>query len=46
MAIGPGAVVGGLLGNQVGSGNGRKLATVAGMIGGGMLGNQIANQNR
>jgi uncharacterized protein YcfJ len=30
----------------VGSGNGRKLATVAGMIGGGMLGNQIANQNQ
>jgi len=46
VAIGTGAVVGGLLGNQVGSGNGRKLATVAGMIGGGMLGNQIANQNR
>jgi uncharacterized protein YcfJ len=46
VAIGTGAVVGGLLGNQIGSGNGRKLATVAGMIGGGMLGNQIANQNR
>jgi uncharacterized protein YcfJ len=46
VAIGTGAVVGGLLGNQVGSGNGRKLATVAGIIGGGMLGNQIANQNQ
>jgi uncharacterized protein YcfJ len=46
MAIGTGAVVGGLLGNQVGSGNGRKLATVAGIIGGGYLGNQYANQNR
>ena len=46
VAIGTGAVVGGLIGNQVGSGNGRKLATLAGMIGGGMLGNQIANQNR
>ena len=46
VAIGTGAVVGGLLGNQVGSGNGRKLATVAGMIGGGMLGNQIANQQQ
>ena len=45
VAIGTGAVVGGLLGNQVGSGNGRKLATVAGIIGGGMLGNQMANQN-
>jgi uncharacterized protein YcfJ len=46
IAIGTGAVVGGLLGNQVGGGNGRKLATIAGVIGGGMLGNQIANQNR
>jgi hypothetical protein len=46
MAIGTGAVVGGLLGNQVGGGNGKKLATVAGIIGGGYLGNQIANQNR
>jgi uncharacterized protein YcfJ len=46
VAIGTGAVVGGLLGNQVGGGNGRKLATVAGVIGGGLLGNQIANQNR
>lgn len=46
VGIGVGAVVGGLLGNQVGSGNGRKLATVAGVIGGGMLGNQIGNQNR
>ena len=46
VAIGTGAVVGGLLGNQVGSGNGRKLATIAGVIGGGMLGNQVANQSR
>jgi len=46
VAIGTGAVVGGLIGNQVGGGNGRKLATIAGVIGGGMLGNQIANQNR
>jgi uncharacterized protein YcfJ len=46
VAIGTGAVVGGLLGNQIGSGNGRKLATVAGIIGGGYLGNQVANQNR
>ena len=46
VGIGVGAVVGGLLGNQVGSGNGRKLATVAGMIGGGMLGNEVANRNK
>jgi uncharacterized protein YcfJ len=43
VAIGTGAVVGGLICNQVGGGNGRKLATIAGVIGGGMLGNQIAN---
>jgi uncharacterized protein YcfJ len=46
VGIGVGAVVGGLLGNQVGSGNGRKLATVAGVIGGGMLGNEVANRNK
>ena len=46
VGIGVGAVVGGLLGNQIGGGNGKKLATVAGVIGGGMLGNQIANANR
>ncbi len=36
-----GAVVGGLLGNQVGGGNGRQLATIAGAIGGAVAGNQI-----
>ena len=36
-----GAVVGGLLGNQVGGGSGRQLATVAGAIGGAVAGNQI-----
>lgn len=46
VAIGTGAVVGGLIGNQVGHGRGRALATVAGLIGGGFLGNQVANQNR
>jgi uncharacterized protein YcfJ len=44
VGIGTGAVIGGLIGNQVGSGNGRKLATVAGIIGGGMLGNQMINR--
>jgi uncharacterized protein YcfJ len=38
--------IGGLIGNQIGGGNGKKLATVAGVIGGGMLGNEIANRNR
>jgi uncharacterized protein YcfJ len=36
-----GAVVGGLLGNQVGGGSGKKLATVAGAIGGGLAGREI-----
>lgn len=45
VGIGTGAVIGGLIGNQIGGGNGKKLATVAGVIGGGMLGNEIANRN-
>jgi len=36
-----GAVVGGLLGNQVGGGNGKKLATIAGAAAGGYAGNQV-----
>lgn len=36
-----GAVAGGVLGNQVGKGDGRKLATVAGAVGGGFAGNKI-----
>jgi len=36
-----GAVIGGLLGNQVGGGNGRTLATAAGAIGGAVVGNQV-----
>ena len=36
-----GAVVGGLLGNQVGAGRGKDLATVAGAVGGAMAGNEI-----
>lgn len=36
-----GAVVGGLLGNQVGSGRGRTLATIAGAAGGGYAGNRV-----
>jgi uncharacterized protein YcfJ len=44
IGIGTGAVIGGLIGNQVGGGNGKKLATVAGLIGGGYLGNQMINR--
>lgn len=36
-----GALVGGLLGNQVGGGHGRQLATVAGAVGGAVAGNHI-----
>ncbi|CAD5108030.1 glycine zipper 2TM domain-containing protein [Zestomonas carbonaria] len=43
-----GAVAGGLLGNQVGGGTGKKIATVAGAVGGGYAGNKIQEgmQNR
>jgi uncharacterized protein YcfJ len=46
LGVGAGALIGGLVGNQVGGGNGKKLATIAGVIGGGMLGNEIANRNQ
>ena len=36
-----GAVVGGILGHQVGAGRGKDLATVLGALGGGLGGNQI-----
>ncbi|MDP1645559.1 MAG: glycine zipper 2TM domain-containing protein [Thiobacillus sp.] len=36
-----GAVAGGLLGNQVGGGSGRTLATIAGAAAGGYAGNQV-----
>ncbi|WP_211470086.1 glycine zipper 2TM domain-containing protein [Collimonas humicola] len=42
LGIATGAVIGGLLGHQVGGGNGRTLATVAGVVGGGYLGNTVA----
>ena len=41
-----GAVVGGLLGNQIGNGSGRSLATVAGAVGGGFAGNEIEKRTR
>jgi uncharacterized protein YcfJ len=43
VGTGVGAVVGGLLGNQVGGGNGKKLATVAGALLGGYAGNEVAH---
>jgi len=41
-----GAVVGGLLGNMVGGGNGRKLATVGGAVAGGYAGNEIEKNQK
>jgi outer membrane lipoprotein SlyB len=41
-----GAVVGGLLGNQVGGGHGKQAMTVVGVIGGALAGNQIEKQAR
>ena len=36
-----GALAGGLLGNQIGGGSGKKVATAAGVVGGAVLGNKI-----
>ena len=41
-----GAIVGGALGNQVGSGDGRKAATVAGALAGGAVGHNIEKKRR
>lgn len=41
-----GGVVGGVLGNQIGGGNGRSLATAAGVVGGALVGNQIQKNNQ
>jgi uncharacterized protein YcfJ len=43
-----GAVVGGVLGNQIGGGKGKKLATAAGVVAGGYTGNKIqeTSQNK
>jgi len=41
-----GAVVGGLLGNQVGGGSGKSVATVLGAVGGGVAGNEVEKRAR
>ena len=46
IGIGVGAVIGGLLGNQVGGGNGKTLATIAGAVVGGYIGNEVAKKNQ
>jgi uncharacterized protein YcfJ len=39
-----GAAIGGVLGNQVGGGDGRKIATVVGAMGGGYAGNRVQDR--
>ncbi len=41
IGTGVGAVAGGLLGNQVGGGKGKTLATVGGAVAGGYVGNRV-----
>ena len=41
-----GAVLGGVVGNQIGGGSGKTLATVAGAVGGGYAGNEIEKRTR
>lgn len=40
-----GAVIGGILGHQVGGGSGRDLATVGGVVAGAAVGNQVGRRN-
>lgn len=40
-----GAVIGGLLGNQIGGGNGKKIATVGGAVAGGYAGREIEKRH-
>lgn len=41
-----GAVAGGVLGNQVGGGKGKTLATVGGAVAGGVVGNQVQKSHQ
>ena len=41
-----GAVVGGLLGSQIGGGSGKNVATVLGAVGGGVAGNEVEKRSR
>ncbi|HEY5849378.1 MAG TPA: glycine zipper 2TM domain-containing protein [Lysobacter sp.] len=41
-----GAVAGGLLGNQIGGGSGKKIATVAGAAGGAYAGRKVQENNQ
>ena len=41
-----GAVIGGLVGNQIGSGSGRKIATVGGAVAGGAIGRNVQGNSQ
>jgi outer membrane lipoprotein SlyB len=41
-----GAIAGGVIGHQIGSGTGNTVATIAGAIGGGLVGNQVERGRR
>ena len=41
-----GAVIGGILGHQVGGGSGKDLATVGGVVGGGLLGSKVGRDGQ
>lgn len=41
-----GAVIGGILGHQVGGGSGKDLATVGGVVGGGVLGSKVGRDGQ
>lgn len=40
-----GAIIGGLLGNRIGKGDGRQAATAAGAVAGGVIGNNLAGED-
>ena len=41
-----GAIIGGLVGNQIGGGNGKKVATVGGAVAGGAIGRQVQGNSQ
>jgi outer membrane lipoprotein SlyB len=41
-----GAIAGGVIGHQIGSGGGNTVATIAGAIGGGLVGNEVERRGR
>ena len=45
LGVAGGAVVGGLLGSQIGKGNGNTIATVGGAVAGGLAGNEVQKRS-